>query len=152
MRNDQGDITHFRGIVEDITEQHRAKTLQRRQKEELDVILNSVPALIFYKDKDNRFIRINQGPIDACGMSREQIEGKTVFEVFPENAERYWQDDLEVINSGVPKRNIVEPIVVDGKTLWVQTDKIPFRDTDGNIDGIIGFSQNITARKKPKKL
>ncbi|MBU8933723.1 MAG: PAS domain S-box protein, partial [candidate division Zixibacteria bacterium] len=149
-----GSDNSTRGFVvngRDITERKQAEEMQERQKEELDIIFNSVPALIFYKDKENRFIRVNQGLVDTAGLPREQIEGKTAFETFPENAERYWQDDLEVINSGVPKRNIVEPLVAGDDTYWVQTDKIPYRDSAGNIIGIIGFSLDITARKRAEE-
>ena len=36
--------------------------------------------------------------------------------------------------------------------LWVQTDKIPYRDAQGNIIGIIGFTINITERKKIEEI
>ncbi|MCD6248923.1 MAG: PAS domain S-box protein [candidate division Zixibacteria bacterium] len=151
VRDKQGNITHYKGLVEDITELQQTIKSQKLKDEEINIILNSVPAFIFYKDRDNRFIRVNKSMTDVTGLSREQIEGKTVFELFPENAEQYWQDDLEVINSGIPKRNIIEPMVVGDNTLWVQTDKIPYRDSSGNIVGIIGFSQDITERKRIEK-
>jgi PAS domain S-box-containing protein len=55
-----------------------------------------------------------------------------------------------VIASGIPKRNIIEPLITD-QTRWVQTDKIPYRDDEGNIQGIIGFSIEITSRVQAEK-
>ena len=117
--------------------------------EELQIILDSVPALIFYKDRDNRFLRVNRAFCDIMGMAREELEGRAMNDIYPpEQAEAFWKDDLEVIGSGRPKRDIVEPVNSQGRTLWVQTDKIPYRDSRGDIIGIIGFSLDITARKK----
>ncbi len=117
--------------------------------EELQIILDSVPALIFYKDRDNRFLRVNRAFCDIMGTTREELEGRAMIDIYsPEQAEAFWKDDLEVIGSGRPKRNIVEPMDSKGRTLWLQTDKIPYRDSRGNIIGIIGFSLDITARKK----
>jgi len=132
----------------EITEYKRVEEVLKRQKEELQIIFDSVPAMIFFKDKNNRFIRINNALAKASQLPRDQIEGKTASEVYPDHAEEYWRDDMEVIESGLPKYNIVEPMVVGQETRWFQTDKIPYRDSSGNIVGIIGFSQDITERKQ----
>jgi PAS domain S-box-containing protein len=131
----------------DITEQRRVEQVQKQQEEELKIILDSVPALIFYKDKNNRYNRVNRRFADIAGLPKYQIEGKSAADLFPEHAERSWQDDLEVVESEVPIRNILESVVVGDNTVWLQTDKIPYRDSSGNIVGIIGFSQDITKRK-----
>lgn len=117
--------------------------------EELQIILDSVPAWVIYKDKNNNFIRVNQAFCRIMGMAREELEGRSLFDIYPrEQAEAFWKDDLEVMNSGRPKRNILEPMDSQGKTFWLQTDKIPYRDPQGNIIGIIAFILDITARKQ----
>jgi diguanylate cyclase (GGDEF)-like protein len=60
----------------------------------------------------------------------------------------YWEDDKEVIASGIPKRGVVRQFEMAGGTRWLQTDKIPYRDVDGRIIGVIGFGVDITERKK----
>ena len=121
-------------------------------KQELEIIFDSITAMIFYKDKGNRFIRVNNALADATGKSKKEIEGKTAFEVFPEQAEDYWEDDKEVISSGKPKRNIIESFETAGGLAWVRTDKVPYRDTNGRIVGIIGFSEDITERKRIEEI
>ncbi|MDD5584473.1 MAG: PAS domain S-box protein [Candidatus Omnitrophica bacterium] len=123
----------------------------RKNKEELQIIIDASPAVIFYKDKDNRFIRVNKAFIELGGLPKETIEGKTAFEVYPINADRYWKDDLEIIASGRPKLNIVEPLETTRGTRWLRTDKIPYRDGFGNIIGIIGFSLDITEQKQAER-
>jgi len=149
--NDSGDVLEMIEYSLDITEQRRVEQVQRQQEEELRIIFDSVPALIFFKDTNNRLLRVNKCFADITGLPKNQIEGKSVVDLFPEHAERSWQDDLEVIESGVPIRNILESVVVGDNTVWLQTDKIPYRDSSGNIVGIIGFSQDITKRKRSEE-
>ncbi len=121
----------------------------QKHREEQQIILDSVPAWIFYKDRENRFIRVNQAFADVMGMAKEQLEGKGMAELYPKDqADAFWKDDKKVIESGQPKRNIIESMDSPGGTLWVQTDKLPYRDIQGNIIGIIGFTVDITERKK----
>ena len=121
--------------------------LQKNQ-EELQIIMDSSPIMIFYKDCENTFIRVNNTLAKATGLPKEAMEGKTVFEIYPNQAKNYWEDDLEVIASGKPKIGIIEPIDSTTGTRWVQTDKIPYRDKEGRIIGIIGFAIDITERKQ----
>ncbi len=111
-------------------------------------ILNAVPALIFVKDTENRFISVNKAYEDVTGLKLGEIIGKNVFDIIPNQAlaEEYFKDDLEVLETGVPKRNIIEPMLTD-ESKWFITDKIPFRDEKGEIKGVIGFSIDITERK-----
>ncbi len=122
------------------------------QQREQDAILDSVPALIFYKDRQNRFIRVNSVLAQAMGMTPPDMEGKSCFELFPGRAEKYWADDQEVMASGEPKRNIAESMETVSGTRWVQTDKIPYRDKKGDVVGIIGFSVDITERRLAEEL
>jgi PAS domain S-box-containing protein len=131
----------------DITERKRAEEELHRHREELQIIMDSVPAMIFYKDKENRLIRTNQALARAMGLSQEELNGNSISDLYPEQAEDYWKDDLEVMSTGIPKRNIVEPLETSTGLKWVQTDKIPYMDAHGNVIGIIGFSQDITERK-----
>lgn len=118
-----------------------------KRQEELQVMLDSVPAWIFFKDKENRFIRVNKIFADIMDMQKEQLEGKSLFDFYSrDRAESYWRDDKEVISSGKPKLNIIEPVETKRGKLWVETDKMPYRDSQGNIIGIIGFAIDITEK------
>ncbi|MCK5683018.1 response regulator [bacterium] len=115
---------------------------------EHQTILDSIPALFFYKNKENVILRVNKALMDATNLTREELEGKSCFEFWPkEIAEAYWKDDLEVMATGKPKRKIIEPFETKSDTRWLQTDKIPYRNENGEIVGIIGFSIDITDHK-----
>jgi PAS domain S-box-containing protein len=140
------------GYISDITEYKKMDNMLWKQQEEQQTIFDSVPALIFYKDTENRFIRVNRNFAEAMKMSKEELEGKSLFDIYPrKQAEVFWEDDKEVIASGKPKRNILEPMEIKKGVLWVQTDKIPYRDEQGNVIGIIGFSTDVTERRQAEE-
>jgi diguanylate cyclase (GGDEF)-like protein/PAS domain S-box-containing protein len=118
---------------------------------EYEAMLDSVPALIFYKDRENRIVRVNRAFADAMGLPKEEIEGKGCSELWPDQAEQYWNDDLEVMRSGRPKHGIIEPLVTPEGTRWLQTHKIPLRDEAGHLTGIIGFAIDITDRRRAEE-
>jgi len=118
-----------------------------QNRRETQTIIDASPIMIFYKDRENRFIHVNKALAESMNLPKEGIEGKTANEVLPNQATSYLKDDKEVIASGKSKIGIIEPIDSSSGTRWLQTDKIPYRDVDGNIIGIIGFSIDITERK-----
>jgi len=146
-----GKVYRINGVVRNITDRKRVEEALQRQQKDLQIILDSVPAMIFYKDKQNRLIRVNKALAEATGIAKEKIEGKSCSEVYPNQAENYWRDDKEVMASGKPKRNIIEPMETAKGVRWLQTDKIPYRDEKGDIIGIIGFAVDITERKRAKE-
>jgi PAS domain S-box-containing protein len=133
----------------DLTERKVAEAAFRQLSADHKVIIDHAPAMVWYKDTKNNFIRVNPAGAQAFGLSIEEIEGKSTYDLFPDFAEKYYQDDLDVINSGKPRLGIIEPMTTaSGEHLWVQTDKIPLRDEQGTITGILLFAVDITERKR----
>lgn len=143
-----GRVIGLVGAGRDVTQRESLARELKKQREELQVIFDSAPTMIFYKDKDNKMVRVNQAFAEAMGMSREEIEGKSCFELWPHQAEDYWRDDREVINNGIPKIGIVEPLFTRHGERWVQTEKVPYRNEKGEIVGVIGLATDITDRKE----
>ncbi|MDP8932859.1 MAG: PAS domain S-box protein, partial [Cyanobacteriota bacterium] len=132
-------------LQQEIIKRKQAEAEMRRQQQEQQIIFDSVPAMIWYKDTDSRLLRINQAAAASKGLPAAQLEGKSFYEIYPDEAEQYYLEDLEVINSGVPKLGKVEILpTVSGQKCWVRTDKIPYRDETGQVAGVIVFAVDIT--------
>ncbi len=118
-------------------------------KEELQTMFKLIPGMVWYKDTKNNFVKVNQQGADAIGKSIEEVEGKSAYELFPDEAEKYYQDDLEVIRTGKPKLGINEPMLTkNGEKIWVRTNKAPYKDENGNIIGIVLLALDMTEQKK----
>src|SRR5215510_11711094 len=135
----------------------RAEAAQRivkaelpKQQEEYHTIFHTVPTELRFKDTNNRFLRVNRAAAEADGYTVEEMEGKSVWQLYPrETAARYYADDQEVIRTGQPKRGIIVPHPTAAGTLrWVQADKLPYRDPDGKVAGVIVCGIDITKRKQ----
>jgi PAS domain S-box-containing protein len=121
----------------------------RDRERERQIIFDSVPAMIFYKDRDNRILDLNAPAAAAMGRPPERLRGVACEDLFPPDvAKALHDDDLEVIRSGQPKLGVVEAHPAgDGKTHWVRTDKVPYRDDRGRVQGVIVLSVDITGRR-----
>ncbi|MFA6322795.1 MAG: PAS domain S-box protein [Candidatus Buchananbacteria bacterium] len=136
-------------VARDITQRRQIEQEAKRQQEEQQTIFDSIPAWIFYKDTENRFVKVNQAFCEVMGKSRQQLEGKSMFELYPKDqAEAFGRDDKAVIKSGQVKRGIIESMNSPQGLLWVKTDKIPYHNPQGKIIGVIGFTVDITEQIK----
>ena len=125
----------------------KAKIRALREK----ALLDNLPASAFLKDVNGKFLAVNDAFL-ACGLSREQILGHDDFEFEPfDVAASYQAEDLEVINSKKPFRNI-RKVIRDGKELWMESYKSPVFDENGNVVAITGFNKDITAQMTMDKL
>jgi PAS domain S-box-containing protein len=147
-----GKPEYYYSFITDITVRKQAGEALTSQRKEQQVILESVPAMIFYKDKENHFVRTNKAFEDAMGRGKEKLQGQSLFDLYPrEMAEAFWKDDKEVMASRKPRQGIVEPMETPNGTRILETDKIPYFDESGNVIGIIGFAIDITKRKLAEK-
>ncbi len=136
-------------LFKDITERKQAEKTLREKQEELNRILDCSPVIVFYKDKDGKFIQANRAFAEALRVSKESLVGKTVFDIYSSDlAQQMRNDDLIVMGSKKPKLGIVEPYESPTGLRWIRTDKIPIFDENGNVNGLIGFSLDITEHKK----
>ncbi len=137
------------GIVRDITQRKQAEAKLLQQQVEQQVLLDLIPAMVWYKDTHNRIVRANRHAAESINKTVAEVEGQLTSDLYPEEAEQYYQDDLKVIASGMPKLGIVELYqTASRKKRWVQTDKVPYRDPQGNVIGVLVFAQDITERKQ----
>ncbi|HEX5539385.1 MAG TPA: EAL domain-containing protein, partial [Methylophilaceae bacterium] len=120
----------------------------------LQSILDNVPVRIFWKDRNLNYLGANVLFVQDAGVSDiSQLIGKNNSELFLANAERYGQDDRRVIETGVPQINYEEPLMQpDGSARWVLTSKVPLRNGDGDIIGVLGTYNDITERKQAEQI
>jgi PAS domain S-box-containing protein len=138
-------------ILRDIAARRRAEEALATEHNLLSSIIATMPNYVFLKDAKGRFMLDNAAHRRHLGLDvEESIEGRTDFDYYIEPlAKRTQQDDRHVIETGEPILNREESVQLEGATesTWLETTKVPLRDTDGRVVGLVGISSDITARK-----
>ena len=120
------------------------------QQHRLSSLLRTIPDYIYFKDTESRFTCINEALAGKFGLGHpEEAVGKSDFDFLSEeHARRAFADEQRIIATGQSVVDLEEREVwPDGRVTWVSTTKIPLRDANGEIEGIVGISRDITERK-----
>jgi PAS domain S-box-containing protein len=144
----------YYAVARNITGRKRAEEALNREHTLLRTLIDNVPDCIFIKDAQSRFIINNAAHIRVLRATAQvDLSGKTDFDIFPEAlAAQYYADEQAVIQSGQPLINREEPVLDErGVSRWHQTTKVPWRDPQGRIIGIIGVSRDITEHKRAEE-
>jgi len=139
----------------DATNQARDELLDSEHKLQnsnrlLHLVLDAIPVRVFWKDMNLTYLGCNRlFAMDAGFSSPRQVVGKDDFSMgWKAQAELYREDDFKVIRSEAPQLNYEEAQTApNGTELWLRTSKIPLRDSEGQVFGVLGMYEDITARK-----
>ncbi len=142
------------GTLVDITERKKAEEGLYESQQMLQSILNAIPQRVFWKGLDGCYLGCNRAFATDAGLDRPAtIIGKSDFDLtWNQVAELYRADDQLVMREGAVKLNFEERQTrADGSMLWLQTNKLPLRDRDGRVSGILGTYEDITERKNTEQ-
>jgi PAS domain S-box-containing protein len=139
-------------VARDITGQ---KTMQQElaaQRDLFDSVVFNVPASIFWKDRDSVYLGVNERFVQDAGLDgSQQIIGKTDYDLAwtREQADFYRACDRTVMETGEAMLNIEESqLRVNGEKVDLLTNKVPLRDEQGQVIGLLGIYMDITRRKQ----
>jgi len=117
----------------------------------LRTMIDQVPDYLYIKDKDARFVIANRAVAADLGHGDpNMLIGKSDLDLHPMPlARRYYEDDMSVIRDGKALINHEEYVVrPDGTQLWLSTSKLPLRNPDGAIIGLVCSARDITERRQ----
>jgi PAS domain S-box-containing protein len=150
---DNAGRKHVVGIIRDITDQKRHEEALKQNAAALRSIVDNMPFMAWLKDKKGVFLAANEPLAAACGAARQDILGKTDYDVWPIDFARANRSaDAEVM--AVKKQSYVEETIPDqrflssGEVQWYETFRTALTGEDGEAFGSTGFSRNITVKKR----
>jgi PAS domain S-box-containing protein len=120
----------------------------------LRTLIDSLPEQVYVKDTQGRYVLNNLAHVRALGAaSPEELAGKSDFDFYPEElAERYRADERELIRSGRPLIDKEEPSVDgEGNERQHSTTKMPLKDGNRQIVGLLGMTWDETERKETEE-
>ncbi len=157
QRDSHGRFLGSFAMLTDITKRKRAEEALKQSEQRaneaknlLKLVLDTIPVRLFWKDLTSTFMGCNRLFAEDAGFQvPEEVIGLDDYSMgWKEQAERYRRDDLEVMTSGKPKLQYEEiQTTPDGKQIWLSTSKVPLRNTQGEIIGVLGSYEDVTRRK-----
>lgn len=123
--------------------------------EVMSELLTTLGVRVFWKDRESRFLGCNQLFADDAGIQNPaDFVGKSDFFFYePAQATAFRSDDAEVMETGCAKLHMIERLThANGDVRWLETNKFPLRDVDGNVWGVVGMYMDVTERKRVEEL
>jgi len=146
LRGTDGAIMGLVGISEDISQRVEGERALEMSRQLLRTVLDTVPQWIWLKDEALRYQMVNRSLAESVGRSPAELEGRRREEFFPGPLhETVEQEERRVLTEGadiyLAERRIAMP---DGSSLVRRNTRIPIRDRDGRIVGLVGVSEDVT--------
>ena len=144
-----GEINALADVFDAMSNRLEESTRELRSSEALlREFIKHTPAAIAMLDRDMRYLQVSDRFLTDYHLEGQNLLGKAHYEVFPNLPER-WKGVHERVLAGAIERCDEEPYPgVDGSTEWLQWESLPWRRADGEIGGLILFTQVITERKR----
>lgn len=150
MKDENGKIIGLIGMAADITERKNNERVLDAERLLFRALIDQVPDYLLIKDTESRFVVANRALAADLGLEPEKLIGKTDF-VFHEEklARKFYEDEQEIIRTGEPHFDL-EDMIVDhsGAKKWFSASKVPLRDDENQIIGIVGVCRDVTEHKK----
>jgi len=147
--DDKAILQFFAQTLSHVIERKMVEDALRESEAFLQALLDAIPAPVFYKDRNGRYLGFNRAFETFFGEKRELIIGKSVFEINPlELAEIYHAKDEELFNSGGVQRYESQWKNAHGELRDFIFNKAVFTDSKGTVNGLIGTLTDITERNR----
>lgn len=153
FRDKEDKIIGTFGISSDVTELIETQVILERERNTLRTLLDSIPDSIYIRDSGGRYIVVNRALANLVGcVDPNDVTGKTPFDFFPQHqAKRFIEEDSQVMAIGEPffnqARNHRD---TNGELLHLLTTKVPIRDHEGNVFGIVGINRDVTEQENAR--
>ncbi len=155
LHNLNGELIGLVGITRDISEQKLREQQLRESQKMLRLVLDTIPVRVFWKNRDSIVLGCNRlfaqdagfdNPDDLLATPPETLQAQTAEEI------KFRADEIAIIETGIPKLDYEETLTVNSQeTLIIQTSKLPLRNEQGDVIGILGVYNDISERKAQER-
>jgi PAS domain S-box-containing protein len=146
-RREAGGLVVWIGVFVDVTEQKLAEAELQRERQILRTLIDSLPDVVYFKDHEARYLVVNEPMARLAGCkSPQNLIGKSPHDLFPKKiADDFAAADREVFESGRKTVSATQELTTpDGPNRYYVTTKVPLRDDQGRVIGLVGVGHDIT--------
>ncbi len=155
LRDAEGNIFGILVVTEDITTRRETEEELRSSQRLLQTVFDVLPHILYVKDLEGHYLMVNQGMADFRGTTKEDLQGRTATElpgINPEEAKLLIDMDRQVLETGRMVENSLQ-LMHDARGVLTQRRmlKLPFLGENGEITGIVGVEEDLTAQQKAEQ-
>jgi PAS domain S-box-containing protein len=153
VRDESGLIVRYEGVVRDITDQRRAEEAIAEGRRVLQLVVDTVPAVINVKNADLRYVLMNRYMAGIFGIEPADALGRTTSDLMSRyGAAKTDENDKRVLEEGKELGFYEEEYEDSSGTMrqWL-VNKLPIRGTDGRIENIVTVALDIADRKRSEQ-
>ena len=153
-RNDDGEVLKMVGSLIDISKRKKAEIALMEERARIDLVLESVPVNVYFKDRESRFVRANKATAYRMGAgSVGELIGKTDHDFFGKvHADASRANEVKIMETGSEQVEELEHEVWEGREdTWVLVTKKAWRNMDGDILGTFGVTNDVTELMKTRE-
>jgi two-component system, sensor histidine kinase and response regulator len=151
--NSKDEVVGLVGISHDFTKQKQLEDKLKREKDLLQMLMDNVPDYIYFKDINTKYIRANKAIANFFKTDVNNLIGKADVDFLSKAAaKKTHKQDLFVLNKEKVLINEVEKLQdLDGNTVWISTTKVPIKDENSQVIGLVGVSRDVTMLELTKQ-
>lgn len=138
----------------DVTRHVQAEHTLSEERNLLRTLIDNLPDHIYIKNPDSRFITCNTATARFMGAGTpENLVGKSDFDYYPQEvADVFFQEEQRIIRTEQPViGHEVNRTDAEGRSCWISTNKVPLRNSEGEVTGIVGIGHDVTARRETEE-
>src|SRR6185369_13814553 len=145
------ELSPFHELDANDEERRRVEEAEKTNEALLRLFIKHTPAAIAMFDTGMRYLQVSDRFLTDYDLEGQDLIGKSHYDIFPNLPER-WKEVHRRILAGAVERCEEDPyLATDGSTGWLQWESLPWRKGNGEIGGLILFTQVITARKRAEE-
>ncbi|CAM2976849.1 PAS domain-containing hybrid sensor histidine kinase/response regulator [Rariglobus hedericola] len=148
LRDERGEITGFMGVGRDISERRKAERAQRESEERARMLAEHAPAAVAMFDREMRYVVVSRRWLVDYHLEATDVIGRSHYEIFPDMPER-WKAIHQRCMAGAVERADADLFEhADGWKQWLRWEVRPWHTVEGEIGGIVMFTQDITGQQE----
>ena len=151
LDNSEAEMIQYGGIAEDITETKHSEDVLRETYIRLHTLLEAIPDVVYMKDRNGIFLEVNRAYEEIAGVSRNQIIGTRGESFLPEKIFRFnIETDRRLVETG-RMLQFEDVFETPGNTRYASITKVPLKDDNGYVTGIVGITTDITTIRQAEE-